>query len=590
MRNGPVPGRRRYSRLAFTIASLLAIGAAGSPPSVTIQLAPRPSSAGAIAAVDVILTFDGISVPKGDPLVQLPLVTSNVDTVATVLTDVTATDARGPLALSDREVVASDRVARSSGSDGPSREWTSDRATEGVVTIKYTVPAAASLPPRGPAPPISFSDDGHATSAAGYVFLLLPPGETSYRTTIAWDLSRLPANMRGISSLGEGRVTARDPLSSAQLRSTFFMAGPIHSYPERIPANGLFSAWQGEPPFDANELMRWTATLYGHYAQLFGQTTPPPYGVFLRYNPINAGGGFALYHSFIATFGKPNGAGSDPKQMRFTLAHEMFHTFQPFIQQPAGLESSWFGEGLAVFYERQLPLRYGMVTPQDFLDDLNSTAGRYYTSIMATVPNSEVPKRFWADTRIRTLPYDRGSMYFATVDHAVRTASHGRQSLDNLMLELLAIAKSGKITTNADWEAILTRHLGAGAVSDFRAFLAGRMPVPDSAAFGPCFRRTTKPLRRYELGFDTAVLAEPKRIVRGLMPGSAAAQAGLRDGDEIVVPVPQDGIQGKQTAMLTLQIRRNGKPATITYLPRGETVQAYQWARVPGVPDAACRL
>ena len=64
----------------------------------------------------------------------------------------------------------------------------------------------------------------------------------------------------------------------------------------------------------------------------------------------------------------------------------------------------------------------------------------------------------------------------------------------------------------------------------------------------------------------------------------------MRDGDEIVVPVPQDGIQGDQTATLTLQIKRDGKTFPITYLPRGETVQAYQWERVPGVPDSDCKL
>ncbi|MEH3158514.1 MAG: hypothetical protein PGN08_05975 [Sphingomonas taxi] len=57
------------------------------------------------------------------------------------------------------------------------------------------------------------------------------------------------------------------------------------------PARGFFAAWQGTPPFDAAALMRWTGTLYDRYAGFFGQKAPPPYGVFLRYNPINAGGG-----------------------------------------------------------------------------------------------------------------------------------------------------------------------------------------------------------------------------------------------------------------------------------------------------------
>jgi hypothetical protein len=85
------------------------------------------------------------------------------------------------------------------------------------------------------------------------------------------------------------------------------------------------------------------------------------------------------------------------------------------------------------------------------------------------------------------------------------------------------------------------------------------------------------------------VLIQPKRIIEGLVPNSAAAQAGLRDGDEIVKPVPQDGIQADQHATLTLLIRRGAAEFPVTYLPRGEQVDAYQWQRIPGKKDDTCR-
>ena len=566
-------------------AATAAAAAPAEEPAIAITLAPRQAPGGAgIAAVGVSLRFDGVAAAAGAPLLRLPLVVSNVDTVATVISDLTAEDASGPLQLTARPVTAPGDTA----AGDPSLEWVASRATAGTVTVHYSVPAEATLPPRGAAPPFSFTNDGGGVSAAGNVFILLPPQDARYRTTIDWDMRAAPAGSRGISSIGEGHVVASEPMRGSQLRSTFFMAGRIGTWPARVPASGFFGAWQGNPPFDASGLLAWTGSLYDHYSKFFGQKEPPPYGVFLRYNPINAGGGVGLNHSFVTTFGK--GDGGDVSKVKITLAHEMFHTFQPRIGQPAGLESSWFAEGLAVFYAARLALRYDMISPDDFLKEINGTAARYYTSIMATVPNSEVPKRFWADTRIRTLPYDRGMLYFATVDDAMRKASKGKRSLDDLMLAMLALQKSGKTLSNADWEAQLQGSLGTGAVEDFRAFLGGRMPVPASDAFGPCFRRTTRPLRRYELGFDTAVLAETKRVVRGLVAGSAAAAAGLRDGDEILVPVPQDGIQGNQTQMLTLQIRREGKDFPITYLPRGETVDTYQWERAGNAAPATCSL
>jgi hypothetical protein len=49
-----------------------------------------------------------------------------------------------------------------------------------------------------------------------------------------------------------------------------------------------------------------------------------------------------------------------------------------------------------------------------------------------------------------------------------------------------------------------------------------------------------------------------------------------------------DSVQGDQKRLLTLKVTRDGKTFPITYLPRGETVDAYQWVRKPGVPDKAC--
>ncbi len=567
-------------------ALLLALAAPAAAPAVEIVLAPH-ATRGTVDTLAVTLRFRGVTAAAGMPVLRLPLVASNVDTVARSITTMDARDARGAVTLRARDVDLPVAAARDAEAGGPSREWIADRAIDGPLTVRYAFPVASDLPVRGSGPPFAFRTDDAAVSGAGHVFLALPPGDIGYRTTIAWDLSALPSGARGVSSLGEGRRTAAEPLTAGQIRMGFFMAGRVATWPATPPATGFFSALQGTPPFDGPALMRWTGTLYGHYSRFFRQKSPPPYGVFLRFNPINAGGGVGLYHSFVATYGRPGGPGSDPEELQFTLAHEMFHTFQPFIEQPAGLESSWFGEGLATFYQRRLPLRFGMVTPAAFLTDLNTHAARYYTSAKATAPNRDIAPNFWRDTRLRTLPYDRGMLYFADLDDKVRKASGGKRSLDDLMFAMLALRGP---TTNADWEALLRRELGERAVTDFRAFLDGAMPLPASDAFGPCFRRVAKPLRRFEPGFDGAILATPDRIVAGVVPGSAVAQAGLRDGDAIVTWTPQDYLQGEQTALMKLTIKRDGRIFPLEYLPRGETVDAWQWERIPGTPDTGCAL
>jgi hypothetical protein len=570
----------RLATGALTALAAVAALAHAQPPPPTFAISLKPGLAvdgEAIDHVDVTLEMSSVEASAGEPLLQLPLVVSNVETVAAQVTGLSARDARGPLAL---------RVEDEGSADGATRRWIAQRPVEGTVTISYRAPITGRSAMRGAAPPLELRNDAAAFSGAGSTFLLLPPTTAPHNLSVRWNLSGLPEGVAGVSSLGPGAAAPETPEPVARLARSFFMAGTIGRYPDSGYGGPFFAAWQDNPPFDARALMEWTARLHGRYVAFFGLDRAPPYGVFLRPNPVNAGGGVGLADSFVTTFGPD----TDPEELKFTLSHEMFHTFAPSLSAPAGLESSWFGEGLAVFYARNLMLRFGQTSPEAFLNDLNFHAGRYYSSIMAEMPNSEVPRLFWADTRVRTLPYDRGSLYFAMVDDRMRKTSGGTRSLDDLMLAMAARQREGRALGNGDWEELLREYLGEEAVADFRAMLAGRMPLPDSAAFGPCFRRTTRPLRRYELGFEPAVLTEPRRIVRGLVPGSAAEQAGLRDGDEIVRPVPQDGIQGDQARLLRLEIRRDGRTFPLSYLPRGETVQAWQWERIGGVPDSACAL
>ena len=554
--------------------------------TMAVTLKPEMARDGrVIGKIGVEVRVGRLTVAAGQPIARLALIADNVDTVATVVSNLTIADQDGPVSVQWRDIDLPVEDARDSETGGPTREWYATRAISGPVTIRYSAPAMATLPPRGPAGPLELRNEDQAVSGAGNTFLILPPGKQRYRVSLEWILTRLPAGARGFSSLGEGR-SINPSMSPSELRMSYFMAGKVGGWPATPEPRGFFSAWQGQPPFDAAALMRWTSVLHGHYRTFFGQKASDPYGVFLRYNPVNAGGGTGFFRSFVTTYGA--GKGGDVNEMKTTLAHEMFHTFQPFITVPAGKASSWFGEGLAVFYEANLPFRYGMIPANVYIEDINFSASRYYSSIKANLPNEAIADGFWKDTRIRTLAYDRGMIYFAIVNEQVRHASGGKRSLDDLMLAMLKRQQAKGSLSNDDWQQVLNQYLGAAGVLGFRRFLAGELQLPSASAFGDCFTRVTKRVRRYEVGFDPALLAEPKRIIRGLVQGSSAERAGLRNGDEIVKPVPQDHIQGAQGMLLVLTIRRGARTFPVSYLPRGDEVNVYQWVPAPSA-DERCR-
>ncbi len=550
-------------------------GAAPTAPEFDVTLAPgAPDASGHVPYVDVTIRAQQVHADANAPLFTLPLTANTLVTSAKDLTDLAFSDVDGPITVRARDSVQD--------SSNSLRSWIAARAVTGTVKVHYRVPIDAAAPPLA-LPQYEMRTEDGTFSAAANAFLMLPADTTSRRPSVHWDFAAYGAQPEGgakpvgASSLGLGDARGRVALTPERLDSMYFMAG--HPGTLGPAADGFFGVWQGKPAFAMAPTMDWAAKLHRYYGQFFGYV-PPSFGVFGRTNTRNPGSGIGLLDSFAFTFN----ATSTPADLRSLLAHEMVHSWvnslDGSMDQPDGLDRSWFGEGLAVYYQRTLPYRAGMISADDFLADLNDTAARYYTNARIGTPNAEIPEGFWRDTRIRVLPYDRGSLYFARVDAEIRAASGGKRSLDDLVRAMLAARRAGKAMNEALYRRLLEAQLGDAGIAEFDAMLAGAVQLPPSDAFGPQFRRITRPMRRFNLGFDPAVLVSHPRIVRGLIAGSQAEQAGLRDGDEILNTFPQDKLQGEQEGWLTLEVRRAGKTFSIRYQPRGETVEAYQWVKV----------
>ena len=548
---------------------LVAPLAAQDAPRLTVTVKPGAADAsGFIKYLDITMTVPEVTAAANTPLFSMPHLLANGETAAKTLQLQDVRDARGTLALTPRDT-------------SDSRSWLADRAVAGDVTVRYRLPIDNTPPAFGTGPPLHLRTEGRGFSGAGTGFLLVPAGQRALRHAIQFDLSALGPNASAVSTFGDGDLKLDDPGPFGRLTRTFYMAGQVQREPALARSTGFSAAWLDPVPFDARGLMAWTDSLYGWYVRSFFKSdTTRPYRIFLRYNPINPWGGVALPGGFVTTHDQKAKSGDE---LKVTLAHEMLHT------QLAGI-AQWFSEGVATYYARILPWRAGLMTADEFLEDLNEYSARYFTNALIATPNAELGPRFWEDTRIRTLPYDRGSFYLAVVDGKIRKASGGKRSLDDVALAVVERNRRGQPVNEAGLIDMFVAEYGPSARTDHDAMLAGATQVPESDGFGPCFRRITKPFRQFELGFESKILAERDRVVRGVIPGSAADRAGLKDGDVITVPVGLDGVQGKQDRTITYRVRRGDQVIPITYLPRGATVQTYQWERVPGVSNANCKF
>ena len=556
---------RRLTGLGAVLTALAGPAAAvqKTAPLMSVLVTAHAMTETGPGDVDVAMTLPQTDVAAGAPLLKLALRTPGM-AYAQPVTQVELRDDEGPVPLA-----------------GPAEtgDWRSTRRVRGVLVAHYRLPIE-NVPILSGAPPIMMRLDGDGFSGQASGLVALPPDlKRPYRIFVHWDLAAMGAGASAVTSFGDGDV--RLPAGSIdRLSDIFVMAGHLKRFP--AAGKGAFdSVWLGQPTFDPYEAMDWTMRLHDWMSRHFKDRTEPPFRVFLRYNPMNAGGGAALIHSFLFTYK----LGVTNENIKPLLGHEMTHTWT--ADEAVG---KWYAEGNAVYYQALLEWRAGMIPLDRYLKDLNETASRYYTNPLNGLPDDQIEARFWNETFVRVLPYDRGALYFAVLNGKIRRASGGRRSVDDLIQTMIDRRRAGLENAEADWVDLLRKELGEDGVAVHRTMMAGGLMLPRSDDFGPCFQRVVKKIRRFDLGFDNASVLGPDRTIKGLKPDSEAARAGLREGDHFTYGASLDVAQGDVAQTLTLQVTREGKTFPVTYLPRGEAADAYQWARVPGVAESACQI
>ena len=564
------------------------------PPAATRQievlLGPQRGADGEVASLEVTIR---LSEPPGEFGDASPLKLVLEDTEQgeggwpDAIEDVYARDGEGALSLKTSSVVV----------DGdPCTEWRSERHPSGAIVITYKVRIT-----RGESPKFQ----GVRAHAGGFegmgaTFLLLPDVNDRYHAHVKWSLAGAGEGATAVSSFGAGDAETAGPLD--RLKSAFYMAGPLGQLTLDDGSAHFRSAWLGRAAFDAAEASAWASRAREAQRAFFRDADPTPFTFFLRAVP-------KLGASWVGNGGPSSFlllAGDTlpwSRLTRFAVAHEIGHTWLGVAGSGVRLDGPegsayWFTEGFNVHYTRELLLRAGLATPAEFLDDLRERTERFLVNPDKALSNEAIAKGFFKSDTVNKLPYDRGMLYAAEVDAAVRARSNGKRSLDDLVLGLLEKARAlGKQEGAGAKDAPATATLPATAFRDlvgvelglegqarYDAVIGrGEAPAPPSGAYGPCFKAVKKAVPRFELGFDVASYKDGK--LHGLVRGSAADRAGLREGDRVKGGEAQVGITGKPATVI---VEREGKEKTIAFLPQGATVDGSIWVRDAKIPDSAC--
>lgn len=277
--------------------------------------------------------------------------------------------------------------------------------------------------------------------------------------------------------------------------------------------------------------------------------------------------------------------------LRWLLAHEYFHTWNPILlgsapEGPTEPLGFWFSEGFTDYYAWKLMLASGQFKPTDFATRWNETLAHYSTSPLKSAPNTVVMTNFWVSQAAQSLPYMRGAILAATLDAEARGRGFSLDAVMHEMRRMAAVKGEARhatelfpvayeAVTGVDPRPLIQKHMIDG---DF-------IELPNGA-LGPCFDIRAVQIPDFDRGWDADATRAADMTLAGVKPSSPAYAAGLRDGMKVLEIIAAE--PGDSTRPYVLKVKPPGEAdQVISYLPAGTGVtsrQAVAPVAGPGCP------
>jgi predicted metalloprotease with PDZ domain len=355
----------------------------------------------------------------------------------------------------------------------------------------------------------------------------------------------------------------------------------------------------------ADDLQKVVATLVPMFQTVTGTPQSAPFKdyYFIFHIWPKTGGGLEHLNSTQINFGTdwdstqplPNSAMNQYDLKLFVTAHEFFHAWNvkrlrplplgPFdYTQMVHTPSLWISEGLTSYYGALAVERSGLVTPQQYLDNIAKQITNYEAkpglkerSIEDTSwdtwfsnPMSISQANNLANTYYSY--YDGGQLMGHILDFAIRDSTNNQKSLDDwmrLLYSRYALPKPGFKPEDAIRAA---NEVASQDISElFRRCISGKEPIPYEKYFALAGIEVTKKIDADVawLGIETKKSDDNTHAqIRNVAPGSPAETAGLSNDDVIFAidgrAIDSDGLTPQ------LALHKPGETVHITVLRLGE--------------------
>jgi len=236
-------------------------------------------------------------------------------------------------------------------------------------------------------------------------------------------------------------------------------------------------------------------------------------------------------------------------------------------------------EGITDYYADLALLRGGIINDQQFLSVTDEKVAKVADAPPTALEDASLSTWIHPTDGSEYLYYPKGSLAGFALDIMIRDASDNRRSLDDVMRELYRTTyKAGRGFTGADWWGAVSRAAGGRSFAEFAAkYVDGRDPYPWAQLLPLAgLRVASDTIREARLGLAAGQDSAGSVVIRQVLPGGTAEEAGAKVGDvlvslgDIAITDPDFGPKfrerfGKEEGKpLPIQVRRGGQIMTLT--------------------------
>jgi len=359
-------------------------------------------------------------------------------------------------------------------------------------------------------------------------------------------------------------------------------------------------AMYGEANYNVVQLQQDMAKVVQAATDVFGSNPNKDY-LFIIHNVTDGQGGLEHKNSCVLSVNRWSYAGSNYTGFINLVAHEYFHLWNvkrirpielgPFnYDQECYTSLLWVMEGITSYYDELLLRRAGFYTKEEFLSKMQSQINYVEGSPGSRVqPVAHASFDAWIkayrpnenSSNTTMTYYSRGAVLGAVLDAYLIQKSNKKRSLDGFM-QLLYNKYALELKrgfTEAEFEQELSTYCGEDMHAFFANYVNGTQIIPYQKYLEPMgltVKEVTSSQTSIGATFDGNEVVKVKAVRRG----SAAEEAGLSVGDEVLIcngyRINKDMLEGMLNSLssgesMMLTVARDEKVFQVKFIMKNYT-------------------